>query len=349
MIAMRKVPPGGGSGTLSYLLADHLGGTTTVLDASGNVTASRKYWPYGAERSISGDQRATDLWYTGQRDENYDGLGLYNYKARMYSTMLGRFVSADPLTVDGLNRYAYVQNNPLRYNDPSGYCILFCQAGGIPQEVLDVADDSPTGSIPNTVVVPPICYECYEWADAVNAYLDAVARPRWVEGDCTARPTECPQSSTSNTPEPTRLPTPPLDYRSELPNSGGCSWGWFCGMDDAASAVKDNVLAPAGNTIADSAQTAAPYVARGLQITVNVLNPFGECQKLIFGTLVVGGATGAIFTATAFGVAASWEVPPVAILIGVEGVVATFAGVAATGAVGYAAYEVCTGRAEGGH
>jgi hypothetical protein len=40
-----------------------------VLDAAGNVTASRKYWPYGAERSMSGDQRVTDLWYTGQRDE----------------------------------------------------------------------------------------------------------------------------------------------------------------------------------------------------------------------------------------------------------------------------------------
>ena len=123
-IAMRKSGPAGT--VLSYLLADHLGGTAAVLDASGNVTASRKYWPYGAERAMSGDQRATDKWYTGQRDEDYDGLGLYNYKARMYSTTLGRFVSADPLTVDGLNRYTYVRNNPLRYTDPSG----LCHAGG---------------------------------------------------------------------------------------------------------------------------------------------------------------------------------------------------------------------------
>jgi hypothetical protein len=49
-------------------------------------------------------------------------LGLYNYKARFYSTTLGRFASADTVTLDGLNRYAYVKNNPVRWNDPTGRC-----------------------------------------------------------------------------------------------------------------------------------------------------------------------------------------------------------------------------------
>ena len=118
-IAMRKSGPAGS--VLSYLLADHLGSTTAVLDGSGNVVSSRTYWPYGAERAMSGDQRVTDAWYTGQRDEDNDGLGLYNYRARMYSTLTGRFVSADTVAA-GLNRYAYVRNNPLRYDDPSGHC-----------------------------------------------------------------------------------------------------------------------------------------------------------------------------------------------------------------------------------
>jgi hypothetical protein len=78
---------------LSYLLADHLGGTTAVLDAAGNVTASRKYWPYGTERAMSGDQRDTDLWYTGQRDEDacapaYDDGLVSHYKAWVCGTML---------------------------------------------------------------------------------------------------------------------------------------------------------------------------------------------------------------------------------------------------------------------
>ena len=51
------------------------------------------------------------------------GLGLHNYKARFYSTVLGRFVSADPIG-DGLNRFAYVGNRPTVATDPSGLFFL---------------------------------------------------------------------------------------------------------------------------------------------------------------------------------------------------------------------------------
>ncbi len=49
---------------------------------------------------------------------------MYDYRARFYDPALGRFISADPLVPEpgnpqGLNRYAYVTNNPLRYTDPS--------------------------------------------------------------------------------------------------------------------------------------------------------------------------------------------------------------------------------------
>ncbi len=45
---------------------------------------------------------------------------------RIYDPAIGRFLSADPFvqlpkSTQGLNRYAYVQNNPLKYTDPSGY------------------------------------------------------------------------------------------------------------------------------------------------------------------------------------------------------------------------------------
>ena len=44
----------------------------------------------------------------------------------MYDAEIGRFLSADPFVDDSsnlqaLNRYSYVQNNPLSYTDPSGY------------------------------------------------------------------------------------------------------------------------------------------------------------------------------------------------------------------------------------
>ena len=47
-------------------------------------------------------------------------LGLYYYKARMYSPQLGRFLQTDPVgSADDLNLYAYVGNNPVNYTDPT--------------------------------------------------------------------------------------------------------------------------------------------------------------------------------------------------------------------------------------
>jgi len=79
-----------------------------------------RYYPYGETRSGT---LPTDYRYTGQRFEA--GLGLYDYHARYYDPTLGRFISADTIVPNpgdpqSLNRYSYVQNNPLKYTDPSG-------------------------------------------------------------------------------------------------------------------------------------------------------------------------------------------------------------------------------------
>jgi len=81
-----------------------------------------RYYPYGTDRPGSGNP-ATDYRFTGQRQEGT--IGLYDYGARFYDPLLGRFLSADtvvpePGNPQALNRYAYVLNNPLKYTDPSG-------------------------------------------------------------------------------------------------------------------------------------------------------------------------------------------------------------------------------------
>ena len=46
------------------------------------------------------------------------------YNARWYDSQLGRFTQADSIVpggVQGYDRYAYVNNNPLRYTDPTGH------------------------------------------------------------------------------------------------------------------------------------------------------------------------------------------------------------------------------------
>ena len=167
-VAMRK----GTGGQLLYMLTDHLGSTGAIVDpATDTVLASRRYWPYGGERALSGDARVTSHWYTGQRDEECDGLGLYNYNARFYSTITGRFLSVDPWgahigSTATLNGYTYANDNPLAFGDPSGLvpqCFIVCT--GAPDELV-VDPETGTGS-----GGPPTCNDLCRCAADIVACL----------------------------------------------------------------------------------------------------------------------------------------------------------------------------------
>jgi uncharacterized protein (TIGR03034 family) len=57
--------------------------------------------------------------YAGQQ---YDEItNQYYLRSRYYAPQIGRFIQEDTFRGDGLNLYAYVANNPLKYVDPSGY------------------------------------------------------------------------------------------------------------------------------------------------------------------------------------------------------------------------------------
>jgi RHS repeat-associated protein len=71
----------------------------------------------------------TDFGYTGQRALDEDMGGMMDYKARFYSSSLGRFTQPDtyiPNITQGLNRYSYVYNNPINYVDVSGHDPWWC-------------------------------------------------------------------------------------------------------------------------------------------------------------------------------------------------------------------------------
>ncbi len=66
--------------------------------------------------------------FTSQRNET--ALGLYFYNARWYDPALGRFTRADtlvPAGAQGYDRYAYADNNPVKYVDPSGHDPWYCE------------------------------------------------------------------------------------------------------------------------------------------------------------------------------------------------------------------------------
>ena len=109
--------------TLYYVLKDHLGSASVVTDASGNILGENRYYPFGETRLSTGSI-LTDKLYTSQRE--MAGLGIYHYQARFYSPKLGRFLSPDTIipgaaNPQAFNRYSYVLNNPIRYNDPTGH------------------------------------------------------------------------------------------------------------------------------------------------------------------------------------------------------------------------------------
>jgi RHS repeat-associated protein len=94
-----------------------------VANSSGSKTAEVRYKAWGEDRYTSGTA-PTIYRYTGQRVET--SLGLYYYGARWYDPALGRFVQADTVVASmgdpqAWDRYAYVDNNPVRYTDPDGH------------------------------------------------------------------------------------------------------------------------------------------------------------------------------------------------------------------------------------
>jgi len=114
-------------GEVYFLLSDHLRSTTMTLNLDGSVKSEMRYDAWGKTRYTSGTT-PTERHYTGQIEES--GFGLYFYNARWYDSALGRFVQADtiipqPGSPQGWDRYAYANNNPLSYTDPSGHLTWF--------------------------------------------------------------------------------------------------------------------------------------------------------------------------------------------------------------------------------
>ncbi|XZF77792.1 RHS repeat-associated core domain-containing protein [Bacillus sp. AL-1R] len=112
------------NGSMYYVHTNHRGDILALTDANGNRVATYNYGPWGELLSKTGTVDIPFRYAGYYYDQE---TGLYYLKARYYSSDIGRFLTKDQIEYSELknpttlNLYAYVNNNPVMYIDPSGH------------------------------------------------------------------------------------------------------------------------------------------------------------------------------------------------------------------------------------
>jgi RHS repeat-associated protein len=105
-----------------FLIRDHQGSVAAVF-GNGTTEQRTRYYPFGGlmTQDCTGEGVNADK-YTGKRLDRMHGLDWYDYGARQYDPVYGRFASIDPLCekYPHLSPYAYCGNDPVNFVDPDG-------------------------------------------------------------------------------------------------------------------------------------------------------------------------------------------------------------------------------------
>lgn len=144
--------------SLRYSYSNLTGSSILELDGEGNVISLEEYYPYGGTAILTArSQTEVDYKTIRYSGKERDATGLYYYGYRYYQPWAGRWLSADPSgTVDGLNLFAMVANNPVTFFDSNGLSRTRTERINEYAEFLDAAKSA-----------------VYK----IHTYLDALANP----------------------------------------------------------------------------------------------------------------------------------------------------------------------------
>ncbi|MCP4406090.1 MAG: hypothetical protein GY801_53460, partial [bacterium] len=189
---------------------DHLHSATILTDAAGAEIRRLAYRAFGEEAENIGSGSEPKYSYTGKER---DSSGLMYYGARYYDPALSRFITADTLYdrgPQGLNRYSYALNNPIRYNDPSGQTSetwdVFSAGGGsvalwqMLKEFGRFAIPSPGGLAGGVIGAIPLIFH----ASSVGEGSDEIPLPTIPDAEVPAGP-EGPQKKPKRPPSGDRI------------------------------------------------------------------------------------------------------------------------------------------------
>ncbi|WP_157655359.1 RHS repeat-associated core domain-containing protein [Burkholderia ubonensis] len=107
---------------LRFSHGELIGSIGLELDGEAELISREEYYPYGGTAVWSArSQVEADTKYVRYSGKERDSTGLYDYGWRSYQPWLGRWLNPDPAgTVDGLNLFRMVRNNPITIGDLDG-------------------------------------------------------------------------------------------------------------------------------------------------------------------------------------------------------------------------------------
>ncbi len=160
-----------------YYLKDHQGNNRVVVSSSGTVMETNHYYPFGGVFSTSSSVQPYK--YNGKELDTKVGLNWYDYGARHYDAVLGRFLTIDPLSEKHYSNssYTYCLNNPLIYIDPLGKDTVLVQDINVRPNDKGIKGETYTAII--DVIKNGEIVGTYRGSSYPNSISNSDNRPKW--------------------------------------------------------------------------------------------------------------------------------------------------------------------------